>query len=251
MACGKVPTPEPGQSFEHFVGDFETGNLKGWHFLIPDTSVNTKIISSPVRKGKYALKNTLLPNGYINNGYRAELALYECALYKTEVYYGWSFMIDTNYYDQTYNLIAQWQDLPNYIQGEVWEPTPVLHGSPPPIALVYVDGTLEINMNENPSDKNETYSVCKQKISTGQWYDVVFHIYWADDNTAYLEAWLNGTPFTPLNGTDHKYYKRNLFNRTGNYFKFGQYRGKLKATKTNIIYLDEFKVGSSYQEVAP
>jgi hypothetical protein len=55
--CGKVPTPIPNQPFDHFVGDFETGNLSGFHFLVPDTSINTKVITNPVRKGVFALKN--------------------------------------------------------------------------------------------------------------------------------------------------------------------------------------------------
>jgi hypothetical protein len=251
FGCGKVPTIEPNKPFDHFTGDFETGNLNGFNFLVPDTSINTKIISNPVRKGKFALKNALNPNDYINNGYRAEMAVYNCANYKSEVFYGFSFMIDTNYSNQEYNLICQWQDLPYYVQGETWEPDPNLRGSSPPIALVYVNGALEIKMNEHPSSNNQTFLVGNsQPITKGKWYDVVSHVYWVDDNSAFIEVYLNGNIITPFNGKDYKYYKRNLFNRTGNYFKFGQYRGKNKPSNTNIIYFDEIKIGSSYNEVA-
>jgi hypothetical protein len=250
--CGKVPTAEPGQSVEHFNGDFETGNLDGYHLLVPDISVNTLIVTNPVRKGTYALKNTLRPDDYIFNGYRAELAVYNCAKYQTEVYYGFSLMIDSAYADEQFNLLCQWQDLPNFQQGEVWASTPVLHGSSPPLALVYVGGKLELRMNENPNGNNETFLVGSAlPIAKGQWYDLVFHIYWSDDNTAYTEAWMNGLAITPSNGTDNKFYRRNLFTRTGNYFKIGQYRGKDKTSNTNTIYLDEVKTGSSYSEVAP
>ena len=252
FGCGKVPTPEPNQPFDHFVGDFETGNLNGFHFLVPDTSINTKIVTNPVRNGIYALKNTLRPDDYINNGYRAELAIYNCAKYKSEVFYAFSFMIDTNYSNQAFNLICQWQDLPYYEQGENWEPDPNLRGSSPPLALVYVNETIELKMNENPSSNNQTFLVGNaQPINKGQWYDVIAHIYWNDDNTAFMEVWLNGNFITPFNGTDNKYYKRNLYNRAGNYFKFGQYRGKEKTSNTNIIYFDEVKIGSTYNEVAP
>lgn len=252
FGCGKVPTPEPIQTFDHFVGDFETGNLNGWNFLVPDTSVNTIIISNPVRKGNYALRNTLHPDDFINNGYRAELAVYNCAKYKTEVYYGLSFMIDSTYSNQEYNLICQWQDLPNFEQGENWEPSPILHGSSPPLAIIYVNNTIELKMNENPNSNQETFLVGNpQPINKGIWYDLVFYIYWNDDNSAFISAWLNGSPFTPFNGTDNKFFKRNLFNRAGNYFKFGQYRGKNNTSNTNIVYFDEIKIGSSYFEVAP
>jgi hypothetical protein len=252
LSCGKVPTAEPNQPFDHFVGDFETASISNFHLLIPDTSVNTKIITDPVRKGKYALKNTLRTDDYIDNGYRAELAVYNCAKYKTEVYYGFSFMIDSSYTDQAYNILCQWQDLPNFDLGETWQPSPVLHGSPPPVGITYVNGTIELKMNDNPSSSNQTFRVGDaQKITKQKWNDIIFHIYWSDDNSAFIEAWLNGNLFTPFNGTDYKYYHRNLYNRAGNYFKFGQYRGKDKTQNTNIVYFDEVKIGSAFNEVAP
>jgi hypothetical protein len=115
--------------------------------LVVDPSINTQIVTDPVRKGNFAVKNTLRPDDYIFNGYRAELSVYNCAKYKTEVYYAFSFMVDTAYSDPEFNLICQWQDLPYYIQGENWEPNPTLHASPPPLALVYASGNLEIKMN--------------------------------------------------------------------------------------------------------
>jgi hypothetical protein len=252
FACGKVPTSEPNQPISSFIGDFENGNISGFHYLVVDTTKNTQIVTYPVRKGKYALKNTLKPEDYIYNGYRTELAIYNCAKYKSDVFYGFSFWVDTNYQDTFYNLICQWQDLPYYIQGEVWEPSPKLQGSPPPIALIYVNETLELKMNDSPSTNTKTFLVGKPlTIEKGKWYDLVAHIYWNDDNTAYQEVWINGKPITPFNGVDHKYYHRNLFNRAGNYFKFGQYLGKEKSEHTNIIYFDEVKIGSTYNEVAP
>jgi hypothetical protein len=251
-SCGKVPTTEPNQPISSFLGDFENGNVSGFHYLLVDTTQNTQIVTYPVRKGKHALKNTLNSNDYINNGYRTELAIYDCAFYKSDGYYAFSFYIDSNYADYAYNLICQWQDLPYYIQGETWESSPSLHGSPPPIALIYVNETLELKMNDSPSTNTKTFLVGEPlKIQKGQWYDVLAHIYWNDDNTAYQEIWINGKPITPFNGVDNKYYFRNLFNRTGNYFKFGQYRGKDKTEHTNIIYFDEVKIGSTYKEVAP
>lgn len=250
--CGKVPTAEPSQPELHFVGDFESGTINGFHYLVPDTTFNTRVVSFPVRRGAFALKNTTRPEDFINNGYRAEFAVYDCAKYKTEVYYGFSVMIDTAYTDMQFNLLCQWQDLPYYIQGEAWEPIPVLHGSSPPVALVYADGNLKLMMNENPNSDNNTFEVGNpQPIVKGQWYDVVFHFYWSDDESGYAEAWLNGNPIIPFNGTDNKYYGRNIFNRTGNYFKFGQYRGHEQPAHTNTVYFDEVRIGTSYTEVAP
>ena len=107
-------------------------------------------------------------------------------------------------------------------------------------------------MNENPNSDNNTFTVGNPlPIVKGQWYDVVFHMYWSDDNTGFVEAWINGTSVTPFNGTDNKFYRRNIFNRTGNYFKFGQYRGHEQPAHTNTVYFDEVRIGTSYAEVAP
>lgn len=252
ISCGKVPTPEPNAPFEHFVGDFEDANISKFHPLMVDTTVNATIVTNPVRKGTFALKNILLPSDYIFQGYRSELAVYNCAEYHTEVYYGFSFFIDTNYQDEQFSLLCQWQDLPNFEQGENWEPSPTFHASPPPVALVYLNGALELKMNDTPNGNNSTYIVgAPRAISKGQWYDVVAHVYWSDDDTAFIELWINGIPLTSFNGTDYKFYSRNLFNRAGNYFKFGQYRGKIQPLIKNIVYFDEVKVGSSYTEVSP
>ena len=250
--CGKVPTPEPNQDFGRFNGDFESGNLNGFHFLVIDTSINTQMVTSPVRKGLYSLKNTLRPNDYIFNGYRSELAVYNCANYKSKAFYTFSFYIDSNYSNQAFNLICQWQDLPNFEQGESWESVPILHGSSPPMALVYANETIELRMNDSPSSNGETFLVGNSyPIEKGKWYDVIAHVYWNDDNTAFVNVSINGDYLTPFNGVDNKYYKRNLFNRAGNYFKFGQYRGKAKTSNTNIIYFDEVKIGSNLNELLP
>ncbi|MCX6182310.1 MAG: polysaccharide lyase [Bacteroidetes bacterium] len=252
LSCGKVPSPAPNAEVQSMVFDFENASIDGFHYLVPDTTFNTVLVTNPVRKGKYALKNTLRPDDFINNGYRAEFAIYDCAKYKTEVYYGFSFLIDSNYSDMHYNLLCQWQDLPNYEQGEWWTPSPVLRGSSPPMALVYADGNLDLKMNENPSSNDHTFTVASfANAKKGLWYDVVFHVYWSDEEDAFVEAWINGNYLTPFNGSDYKFYKRNLFNRSGNYFKFGQYRGKEKTEHSNIVFFDEIKIGKSFSEVAP
>ncbi len=252
FSCGKVPTSEPGLPISPFNENFDDAKINGVHYLVVDSVADLKLLNSPVRKGSCALKNILHPEDFVFNGYRTELAIYDCAKYKSEAFYGFSFMIDTAYSDMRFNLLCQWQDLPYYIQGEWWEPTPTLHGSSPPLALVYADGNLELKINEDPSSDQHTVVISSiPSIEKGKWYDMVFHVYWSDENDGFIEAWVNGNFFTPYNGTNHKYYKRNLFNRTGNYFKFGQYRGHIKPIGVNAVYFDEIKIGSSYNDVAP
>ena len=182
-----------------------------------------------------------------NNDCRCRLYQYKnCAKYKTDVYYGWSFFIDTTYTDSHYCLLSQWQNLPDYNNGETWNNT---FPSPPPLAVVYVNDTIKINRNEKVVNEN-IETIGQRKIEKGIWHDVIFHIYWSDDNTGFVEAWLDGTPL--LDATDNKYYGANLYNRAGNYFKFGLYRGNdTDDYKPIISYCDELKIGSSYSEVKP
>lgn len=251
--CGKVPFPEPNEGVSHFIGDFESANLIGFYLLVNDTTLNTQIVTAPVRNGNFALKNLLQPDDYLNNGYRTELAVYNCAAYHTEVFYGFSFMADTSNTTTEFNLICQWQDLPNYVLGENWEPNPNIRGAPPPLALVLVDNFLQIKMNTHPASNNHTFIVgTPQPIIKGNWYDVVAHIFWSDNNDGFIEVWLNNTPIIPKDDNNtNKFYSSNLFNPAGNYFKFGQYKGSEKPQSASIIYFDEVKIGSSFEEVAP
>lgn len=251
-SCGKIPTAEENQTFENFSEDFESGSLTQFSFLVADPAVNTVIVNNPVRQGTHALRVTLRPEDYLNNGYRAELSIYNRCKYKTDVYYGFSFLVDTTYEDQRYNLICQWQDLPNYMAGEGWTQTPVLYASSPPVALILVDDQLQLKYNEKPGSNNQTEILgTYNTLLKGVWVDLVLHAYWSTGNDGFLECWVNGQPIINPSGDDHKFYGRNLFNRQGNYFKFGQYRGSEPPTHTNSVYFDVVKVGHSYAEVAP
>ena len=253
LSCGKVPINEKGKPIHPFNDGFENKSLSLYDLLlVSDSSINTTFVSSPTRSGNIALKTVLRPSDFVYNGYRTELAIYNSSFYQSEAYYGFSFYIDSNYQDQSYTLLCQWQDLPDYLQGESWTSTPVLHGSPPPLLLHYVDGKLELKGNENTMQSDKTFAISSSiPIEKGKWYDFTAHIYWDDTDKGYIEAWLNKEYITPSNGLDYKFYKRNLFNRSGNYFKFGQYHGGIKPTHSNIVYFDEVKIGSTFQSVQP
>lgn len=253
VACGKVPINEPGKPIRTFSENFETNSLNSFDLLLAqDSSFNTSIVDFPVRKGTKALKTILRPTDFIYNGYRTELAIYNSANYQSEAFYGFSFFIDTNYQDESYTLLCQWQDLPDYLRGESWTSTPSLHGSPPPLQLTYINGNIELKGNTNPRSSNQTFLIGNTiKIEKGIWYDFTAHIYWDDTDKGYIEAWLNDDYITPYNGSDYKYYSQNLVNRAGNYFKFGQYHGHIKPKHTNLVYFDEVKIGSTFNSVQP
>lgn len=244
-SCAQLPTPEPNQEFDHFTGDFEDSSLSKFIGLIPYPE-NAVIVNDTVRRGNFAVKFFLRPGDNVNNGNRVELSVHNCAKYHTEVYYGWSFMIDTSWRDEHYCLLSQWQNLPNYQQGEEWNNT---FPSPPPLALVYENGMLQVNWNEKVVNEN-VQTIAERSISKGVWYDVIFRVYWSDCDDGYVEAWLNDVPM--VDNADHRFYGANLYSRAGNYFKFGLYRGSdTDEYEPLISYCDELRIGSSYEEVKP
>jgi hypothetical protein len=70
------------------------------------------------------------------------------------------------------------------------------------------------------------------------------------ENDGFVEAWVDGQPITPFNGTDHKIYAPTVINRAGNYFRIGLYRDAAAGGK-EVLYYDEVKIGKSYLEVMP
>ncbi|MBK8807039.1 MAG: heparin lyase I family protein [Bacteroidales bacterium] len=251
MSCGEVPIIEPAQEVESFYENFEGKNTSQFHLLVNDSLKNLSYPSFLPNNINTALKNTLNPDDFLNNGYRTELAMYNCAKYKTVVAYSFSFMIDSNYADYDFNLICQWQDLPYYNQGEAWEPYPPLRTASPPLALVYADSVLDIKMNNDPNSNKKTFKVGDSyKVIKGVWYEFSAHVYWDDTDEAYIEIKINGNYMTPFNGTDYKFYNKNLYNRAGNYFKFGQYRGKNKPEVATVVYFDNISIQSIYPYVS-
>ncbi|HEX5758001.1 MAG TPA: heparin lyase I family protein [Thermoanaerobaculia bacterium] len=77
------------------------------------------------------------------------------------------------------------------------------------------------------------------------WTDLVFHVRWSEGLDGFVEAWLDGRPFT-----EGRAHGRNLYGPVANYLRLGFYRGK-GVQATQHVYLDEVRLGGSYFAVAP
>jgi len=84
-----------------------------------------------------------------------------------------------------------------------------------------------------------------QPVRRGAWNDLVFHIKWSTGRDGFVEAWLNGRPWT-----QEKMYGPTLYSSASNYLRLGLYRAPGVPT-TNYVYYDEIRIGDSYQAVAP
>ena len=217
---------------------------------------NILIVDDVVRSGDYAMKLTIHPDDITqvagkNKKNRLEVAYDNLDEEGSEIYYGWSFLVpkDNKFKPEGgsgFNIIGQWHDRPDKNKGETREQTA---GKNPPIA-VYM-GTLNnqpgIRINYGLRDVNAG-AVGDSPIELGKWNDIVFHIKWSQKEDGFVEVFHNGESITG------KVYGPNMHNSVPHYWKTGFYRGLVgddSTPTTNSIYIDEIRIGHSYEAVAP
>jgi len=228
---------DPAGGVPHFTEDFEDYDLSEWGGNLVDT--NRLFWTTNARSGTNAIGFRIYPGDYVNGGSRAELSWFHLMPYESEIYIAYSLKLDTNYQDSgQWQIFGQWHDQPDVLNGESWDNFPA---NSPPVALQYTNYQLGVSV---------LYQKDGQKIVPlvdyvpGKWIDFTFHIKWSLSDDGFVEGWTNGGKWFD------KIYAPTMVNRMGNYLKIGIYRGP-KADKTNTVYYDEIRIGSSYSEVQP
>ncbi len=238
-----------------FHEGFESGHplARGLRYDVANPS-RVEIVRRPVRKGKYALKLTVLPGDKAGGGKnRAEAKILREDGEGAEVWYGWSFMIPKDFKEhpkraKAFNMIGQWINLPDRSKGETFRTMPKLG---PSIAVRYGTdkGRPGIGILYGIKGKNKR-AIAGVHIEKGSWVDLVFHIRWAQDASGFVEIWVDGKPLMPFDGRAHRVFGPNMVNALPNIFKLGLYRGKRwAANTTNSIFIDEIRIGNSFNQV--
>jgi len=233
-----------------FIGDFETGDLKGWH-----TSGNApKITNSPVRAGKYAMKTSL--NRHKDKvAYRTEVSGPGSNVGK-EYWYGFSIFLPDDYtVDSIWEIVAQWHGVPDFDKGEDWRnPVMALSTNGGKWGLV-TRWDAKVNTFESGKKKyGGTRNYDLGKYRKDKWTDWVVHVNWSYKANGLLEVWRDGKKVVTQKGP-------NAFNdKKGPYFKMGLYKGWKDPSRdsdkvsTRLLYHDEFRMagaGGQYEDVAP
>jgi hypothetical protein len=244
---GTAPRPEVW-----FSGDFETGGLDGWIWDRPRGD-SIQVVTHPVRKGRYAARVTLSPGDVAASKERAELKVGDQSLERVrggpggEMWYGWSVLIPADYADppgDQFQILAQWHHRPAEAAktGARYSVS-----GPPPLTLhfTFYQGRHLLSLIGRPSPGAPRRTLGALPVRKGEWIDLVFHIRWSTGDDGFVEAWLNGRPLTP-----GKVHGPTLYKPVSNYLRLGLYRGKGIPT-TNHVFIDEVRIGSSYQAVAP
>lgn len=236
LSCNENQFVIPNENQNIFPnGGFEFGSLYGWSLEgARDSSI--KVIMSPVFEGKYAARLTLFPGDIVSSGHRVELSRPYCAEYLTEMNYNWVFKIDQDFKesDKKY-LINQFHDYPDFLNGETWE-TMIVY--PPPVFTSYFNDTIYVHSHSISDGHNV---IGKKAIIKGKWVSISYNIKWSLEEDGYIEAYINDQPVTPFNGNDHKYYTPTLYNKMGNFVKFGLYNDP-SVLDTNSIYIDNLRI---------
>lgn len=235
-----------------FCGDFESGGLEGWTWDIARRE-SAVVVTAPVRKGRYAVRITLAPGDRAASKERAELKIGDRAIERLhgsqggEMWYGWSVLIPADFADpprEQFQILGQWHHRPPEASREGERPQVT---GPPPLTVHLVPhaGGHALLLIGQASPQAHPRTLGARPIGFGAWIDLVFHIRWSTGRDGFVEAWLDGRPFTP-----GKVYGPTLYTPVSNYLRLGLYRHKGGAT-TNHVFYDEVRIGDSYSDVAP
>jgi hypothetical protein len=224
-----------------WVGDYETGDFAQWGiYHVQANPGDAAIVTSPVRKGHYAARFAVDPgdNPINSSGERAQIYANQAV---TEGYEGreqwwaWSSMLAPG------SVLAhgKWNNL------TAWHHTGPTCSAPLHFAL---DDRRNLRLDARGGQLNETTCSSRYqrtwrlgRISTGRWYDFVFHVKWSPDPAiGFVEVYLNGKLVLP------RRHAATLYTGLGVYLKQGFHRAATTSGST-IVYNDCTRRATSYR----
>jgi hypothetical protein len=212
-----------------FNGDFETGNYSQWTAVQEVSPDPIQVVQSPVRQGVYASRFEVRNGDLLYGGARAEI-LWGDNLRPTlhegdDYYFGWSTYWPSDFPSpspsQGHSIFLQWKGIGT--------------GSPP----------MEMsNRNERIALRTNNTDVWWVPLTREVWHDFVAHVkFSADPNVGYVEIWHDGA-------YQGHYPMATLISGKDSYLKVGYYRAS-GIVPTGVLYEDDVKVGTTYDDVAP
>jgi len=240
--CGGSDAPDPtsvpgGEVL--WSGDFETGGLSQWQWVLAESADRLRTVTSPVRQGSYAARFTTRDSDHPDSANpRAQLNSAPMHREGDERYIGWS-----TYFPS---------DFPSIPSG-AWFVFFQFHGEPysgsPRLGFgVSPDGRIELR-------RDDVYNydrVWSQPQQRGRWTDFTVRVKWSKDpSVGFVELWVDGARQTFSNGQTRLAMATTQSDQTGvehiatNYRKRGAIPGEV------TLLHDAVKVGTSYATVQP
>jgi hypothetical protein len=222
-----------------WAGDFETGGLSQWQWVLAESADRLRTVTSPVRQGSYAARFEVHDSDHPGSANpRAQLNSAPMHREGDERYIGWS-----TYFPS---------DFPSIPSG-AWFVFFQFHGEPyngsPRLGFgVSPDGRIELRR-----DAVYNYDrVWSQPQQRGRWTDFTVRVKWSKDpSVGFVELWVDGARQTFSNGQTRLAMATIQSDQTGveniatNYRKRGAIPGEV------TLLHDAVKVGTSYATVQP
>lgn len=209
---------------------------ESWHQKTDVKGYSIQRVTDIARHQQDSLRFEVRPgDGWTNHGrktFRAEISTEVTAPFGSEQWYGFSLYIPANFPKENNRLIlAQWW-------GETRPNDPVVRS--PPLALRYRNGRLYIDLRYLGGSPKEIFS--GDLFELGKWHDFIFYVKWSASE-GFAHIWLNKQKVAEYHGPigDEAI--------TGITPQFGIYRDDSK--KTYVCYFNEYRVGSTFDEVDP
>ncbi|WP_102796343.1 heparin lyase I family protein [Bowmanella denitrificans] len=193
-------------------------------------------VKDPVNSQDDAIKFTLAPDDIVKNGNRAELIVNDFRGTQYRYRYKLKLLIPSSYVsDSKWQVFFQWHDQPDFSVGETWQSLP---SRAPPLALFYLKEHLYII---HRTDEDTFVRSEKVKVERDSWNEIAFDVNWALDESGRVQATINGSDFVQEKTGEVIFSGPNMYNKAGNYMKFGIYRSD-DSTSTNSILFKDIQV---------
>lgn len=206
-------------------GDFETGNTEQWKSTPKSDGI--KVVTAPVREGKYALRidgTNAAKRGKLDRIEFQHQPKPPGTAEGTERYFGWSVFVPNKFtadfhsvgYFETRN---SWRQLMSFeVHGE-----DIKYSTRGPYALHWTG---------------------KGKLTPGRWHDFAVHVLWSrDPKKGFVEVWFDGEKVVPKSMT------ATLLDENPAFFQIGFMRDSIDVPETIVI--DHIVEATTLMEVTP
>ena len=235
----------PIASIQNLIFDdsFEDGDLSQWRTTDGCCDHSFKIVTDQARTGSHSLKFTLFksdPN--VHSSKRSEIDKPGDVFHPvgSERWYGFSIYLPDDWVaDEVFEILAQFQSLPDLELGEEFRT--------PPLSLLVNRENWSVRQNWDSRKVFQGKPQGSEKLWTGpiqrgQWTDWVFHLKWSYKNDGLIQVWKDGQMIVNKNGA-------NAYNDPFIYLKIGIYKPEWNSSKDRsliderIAYYDTVKIG--------
>lgn len=206
-------------------GDFETSNTEQW--TSPPKSAGIKVVTDPVREGKYALRidgTNAAKRGKLDRIEFQHQPKPPGTAEGTERYFGWSVFVPKKFTDHFHSVgyfetRNSWRQLMSFeVHGE-----DIKYSTRVPYALRWSG---------------------KGKLTPGRWHDFAVHVLWSrDPKKGFVEVWFDSEKVVPKSMT------ATLLDENPAFFQIGLMRDSIEVPETIVI--DRIVEATTLEEVTP